>query len=306
MRIDRLPYRPICLAVTVAMVVSCSGTAPPTSQTLQPSQLLNTVRSHDLLYLADRENNVYVYSYPQMTLEETLTRLSPGGLCADTAGDVYVTNFLTKAILEYAHGGTSPIAQLGDLGNRPTDCSVDPRTGNLAVVNAGDTGLSIYKQARGTPTIYTYHAFQFYYCGYDDTGNLYVDGFGRGSRLLRLPYASRTFVKMTLDRTIHWPGGVRWNGRDLVISDQGLSGGYSVLYRFAIQGNSGTTVGSAPLLQSLEVPEFLIDGSAVIAPDTGRESGNSFRIWQYPHGGKPLRTLSGFSQPIGATISKAR
>lgn len=305
----------MCLALTLAMLAGCGGVAPSASQS---SEWLNAAtssgaqsraphdrQSHELLYLADEENNVYVYAYPQLTLEETLTHLTPGGLCTDKSGNVFISDFETKSVVEYAHGGTSPIARLDDLGNRPTDCSVDPLTGNLAVVNAGMSGLSIYKQARGTPTIYTYHGFQFYYCGYDNAGNLYVDGFGSRPGLLRLPSGSHTFVKMTLDRTIHWPGGVKWDGNNLAISDQGLRGKNSVLYGFVIQGDGGRTVGSAPLSQSLEVPEFAIEGAAVIAPDTGRESGNAFRIWRYPRGGTPLKTLSGFFQPIGATISKA-
>lgn len=298
------PGRPICLAVTLAMLAGCGGAVPRASQA---TVSFETVRSHDLLYLADSENNVYVYSYPQLAHVQTLKGVKPGGMCADGAGNVFVTVFDAKSILEYAHGGKSPIAHLDDLGNRPTSCSVDPRTGNLAVVNAGDdAGISIYTQARGTPAIYTYHAFGFYYCGYDDAGNLYVDGFGRGLRLLRLPYGSSKFVKITLDRPIHWPGGVRWDGNDLVISDQGINGNYSVLYRFAIQGNSGTTVGSTPLLASLEVPQFFIAGGVLIATDTGRESGNAFRIWEYPQGGTPLKTLSGFFSPAGVTVSQAR
>ncbi len=316
MKIDSLYLRSICFAQAFAMLAGCGGGAPPVSQALKPlnagalggaHDVSPNARSHDLLYLADAEGRVYFYSYPQLTLEGTLRIRWPGGACADKAGNVFVSDFETRVILKYAHGGTSPIARLADPGNRPTDCSVDPRTGNLAVVNAGDSaGISIYRQARGKPSIYTYHGFDFYYLGYDDGGNLYADGFGsRGSRLLLLPYGSNTFVKMTLDRTIHWPGGVQWDGKNLAISDQGLRGKHSVLYRFAIAGTSGTTVGSAPLLKSLEVPAFSIEGTEVIGPDTGRESGNAFRIWQYPLGGAPLKTLTGFSQPIGVTISKA-
>ena len=38
-------------------------------------------------------------------------------------------------MVEYAHGGTSSIATLGDPSEYPEGCAVDPATGNLAVAN---------------------------------------------------------------------------------------------------------------------------------------------------------------------------
>jgi hypothetical protein len=303
--IAAFPARSICFALTLAMLAGCGGVAPPTAS--QPSESLNAVQSHDLLYLADRENNVYVYSYPQVSLRQTLAHLTPGGLCADEAGNVFIGNWEKKIILEYAHGGKSPIARLDDPGESPTACSVDSRTGNLAVTNAGFAGISIYKQGRGTPTIYNYHRFGFANGSYDNAGNLYVDGFGaRGFALLRLPYGGSTFVKITLDRKIRYPGGVQWDGKHLAITSIGLRGKPSELYRFAIQGNTGTAVGKAPLLTSVNVTEFWIDGNALIGADNHGESGSAFKTWRYPLGGMPLETLSGFFQPVAAAVSKAR
>jgi DNA-binding beta-propeller fold protein YncE len=82
---------------------------------------------------------------------------NPFGECVDKTGDVFVAEFGgnagTAAILEYAHGGTSPIATLSDPGYHPESCSIDPTTGNLAVTN-DDGPLGIYTGAKGDPAYY--------------------------------------------------------------------------------------------------------------------------------------------------------
>ncbi len=107
-------------------------------------------RNIDLLYVS-KYDDVDVFSYPAGKRVGTLTGFqSPGGLCVDKAGDVFVTNFGASNIVEYAHGGTKPIATLSDPYQEPDDCSVDPTTGNLAVANIGGS-VSIYEGARGHP-----------------------------------------------------------------------------------------------------------------------------------------------------------
>ena len=57
------------------------------------------------------------------------------GACSDANGNVWITNafqdsYAGGTLVEYAHGGTAPIATLEDQGYFvPVACSVDPRTG---------------------------------------------------------------------------------------------------------------------------------------------------------------------------------
>src|ERR1700719_1166848 len=96
----------------------------------------------DLLYVTDiGDNYVYVFSYPGVKQLGTLTGFNNArGACTDKKGDIFVTNRYSfnyttpPQVLEYAHGGTSPIASLGDYNGQPNDCSVDEKTGRLAVV----------------------------------------------------------------------------------------------------------------------------------------------------------------------------
>jgi hypothetical protein len=82
-----------------------------------------------LIYISDDgTNDVYAYT-PKGKLVGTLTGFnSPAGECVDTAGDVFIVNSNTSQILEYAHGGTTPIATLSDPGYYPNGCAYDPTT----------------------------------------------------------------------------------------------------------------------------------------------------------------------------------
>jgi hypothetical protein len=87
-----------------------------------------------LLYISDLStNDVYVYDDQSGKAVGTLTGFNePYGQCVDKKGDVWITNFQGKSVVEYAHGGAKPIHALNTDGSSD-GCSVDPTTGNLAV-----------------------------------------------------------------------------------------------------------------------------------------------------------------------------
>lgn len=92
----------------------------------------------NLLYVADEGgNDVLVYSYPAGKLTGTLTGFeTPSGICSNKAGDVFVLNGGGTTVEVYAHGGTSPIRTLNLPGYPELNCTVDPKTGNLALGRA--------------------------------------------------------------------------------------------------------------------------------------------------------------------------
>ena len=261
-----------------------------------------------LLYISDLGTNaVYVYSYPKSALLGTLTGFAaPFGECVDNKGDVFIANFEASNILEYAHGGTSPIATLSDPGYLPGGCAVDPTTGNLAVTNfktaagSGPGNVAIYKDAKGNPKAYYSAPFmsEMAFCSYDKSGNLFVDGSTSGSAFAfgELPKGSPSFKKISLNQHIGAANGVQWDGTHIAVED----GTIGVIYRFAISGTKGTEVGTTPLVGSANVIEFWIDGAKVIGPN---DSGASVTLWNYPAGGSGTKTIGGFVAPIGATVS---
>lgn len=115
------------------------------------SSVQGTGSNGALLYVSDnRRTKVEVLTYPQghavaelSTYPDTVT-----GLCTDPNGNVWVAEtFEGQSVLyEYAHGGTSSIAQLSVPGDRSQECTVDPVSGDLAV--AHDASYVLYFRKR--------------------------------------------------------------------------------------------------------------------------------------------------------------
>ncbi len=260
-----------------------------------------------LLYISDTvSNSVYVYSYPQGKLKNTLYNFTePAGECVDAAGNVFIANTGKFNILEYAHGGTTPIATLRDPAWFPVGCSVDPVTGDLAVtdfpISSGSQGdVAIYRHAKGKPHRYTDAAItDMLLCSYDGSGNLFADGLTAGSAFAfaELRAGGKKLTNVTLDQTIVAAGGVGWDGKYVAVGDQSTN----TIYQFSISGTKGKMVGSTQLGGASQVFQFWIDGSKVIGPDSGAGDAG---IWSYPAGGNPVKTIKGLYAPLGAVVSR--
>jgi hypothetical protein len=280
--------------------------------------------TQNLLYVSNGgADDVYLYSYPTGKSAGKLKGFKhPAGVCTDKAGDVWIVDSGSSKILEYAHGGQAPKATLTDAGALdPLGCSVDSTTGNLAVTDLGSPsgggGVWIYTGAKGTPKEYQLHAMQFaYFCGYDDKGNLFVDGLGSsyGFAFAELATGGRALESITLSQGVGFPGGVQWDGEYITIGDQIYQNQHqSAIYQVSISGSTGTIQGTTVLSGSCDVLQFAIStlgggkkdqqGSSVIAPD---DCQNNVKFYKYPTGGSATKTLTGFQYPVGAAVSLAQ
>ncbi len=288
--------------VTVSMASNAFNRSP------RRSWMSPGAKSDDLLYVSSGstyEGSVNVYDYPSGKQVGALSDLAfPSGMCVDANQDVFVTQLDgPRDILEYAHGGTSPIATLQDPQEFPIGCAVDPTTGNLAVANElgtyGSGSVSIYIDAQGSPEgPYTDSAFhEVWFCGYDDRGNLFIDGINASDQFVfaELPKGSSTFTNIDLNRRFHFPGGIQWDGEHLAVGDR--DGG--VIYQTT--GAGGTVVHRTRLNGVGILSQFFIDKNTVIAPNNGTAA-----FYRYPKGGNAFKTIAGISQPFGAVVSKGK
>jgi hypothetical protein len=327
MRYSRIATYTLVAAVSVVALAACTTNGSGSSHGILPiassdsskpevsahflkklSWMAPEARNMNLVYISDQATqDVYAYSYPQGALEGTLTGFQyPSGECVDKTGDVFISNF-SNNIIEYAHGGTNPIATLSDPNYYPSGCSVDPASGNLAVAtyqfkSKGPGTISIYANATGAPTQYKdAHIAHMYFCGYDDKGNLFVDGTTRSGAFAfaELPSGKNAFTNIALNQPIASPGNVQWDGKYVAVGDQ-LG---SAIYQFAITNNHGTEAGATPLTGSGQVVQFWIQSPNVIAPTA---NSSTVGIWKYPAGGSPTMTIDGLTDPIGATVSLAK
>ncbi len=313
--------RAIAILSTLGLLAGCGGSGSSRLSALPAAgQHAATARSwmapdakrRDLLYVSDLyDDDVNVYSYPQGKLKGVLTGFQAVHYeCVDAIGNVFIANGRANQVLEYKHGGTTPIKTYTEPGFTH-GCSVDPTTGDLAILHdppaSGYGGFSIYKQAKGKPKEYvTPNVFRVYFIGYDAKGNLFVDGtaYHPTFEIAELPAGSQTPQAITLNQTIVLPGAIAWDGKYLAVGDQVSLYGPSKIYRFSISGSTGTLQGTTPLSDSCDVLQFWLQGTRVI---TGDVCAPHVLYFPYPAGGSSTKTISdSLHEPVGVTVSRAR
>lgn len=275
------------------------------------SWMMPAAQSQNLLYVSDvGKNAVFVYTYPKGSLVGTLTGFySPVRVCSDSSGNVFVTNTNARQILKYAHGGKTPLTTYADSKYLPVDCSIDPTSGTLAVTNYGPSGsntgsVALYKDGKGSAKILQASGIQAYlFCGYNNSGDLFVVGlknYNYDYAMLELPKGSTKFETIALDQKFFSWGGVKWDGKYLAVSD-----GASAIYDFAVKGKKGTEARTVQLARAINVVQFWIDGTTVVAPDGPNGGNHDVGLWSYPNGGKPTRVIgkADLENPSGATVS---
>jgi DNA-binding beta-propeller fold protein YncE len=263
--------------------------------------------SSALLYVSDSgKDEVDVFSFPGGKRVGSLLGFDvPQGECVDQTGDVWITNQSGNTIVEYAHGGTKPIATLKDTGEYPDSCAVDPKSGDLAVTNgfssSGGGSVAIYTGASGSPTKYTDSSITEYsFVAYDDSGDLFVDGVGSdgGFALAKLPKGKTTFKNLTLDR-VKYPGALAWDNSELAVGDanpfkQGL-----LIYRLA-----GTKVSGHTQLEDScgSLGDFTISDGSLVAIDPSCATAG---VYKYPAGGAATTSikLSRHGAAVGVVVS---
>jgi hypothetical protein len=261
-------------------------------------------KGSSLLYVSDLGTNaINIYTYPGGALTGKLTGFgSVAGLCSDKAGDVFVVDE-AGPVQMFAHGGTSPLRKL-DATGAPYGCAVDPLSGNLALTNLSsysNGAINIYPKAKGEPKKYTDTTIDStYFCGYDNNGNLYVDGWNRSAELIfiELHKGAGGFRISKLQAKTNTPGGVQFDGKYVAVGVKGTG----LVYR--VNGPSGKVAQTITLKKGTDVQQFWIAGATLVGPN--EENGGTVGYWPYPAGGNPSKTISGLTEPFGATVSVAK
>lgn len=284
-----------------------SGVAPAAVPRLRLSWIDPRAKTGTLLYVSDSNaGTVFVYSYPQLVRVGELRAFQlPAGLCVNRRnGNVWVTDTY-KRIVEYAHGGTTPIRSIRVSNVYVHACAVNPKTGDLAVVTSATDDpsvIQIFKPGSLIPTTYSdyKHAYSMWFDAYDPSGNLFVDAnryAGPGHFALeQLTKGSGQLTNVSWNGPkIRLPGGVQYDGTYLAIGDEQND----LIYRIS----NGSAAATVTLQGACLVQEFFIYNHMVIAPSSCGSNGDVL-IYNYPAGGSPVKRLSGFQLPFGVVISR--
>jgi hypothetical protein len=305
-------YKPLTSVALALVVAGCGGTSLP--QGSGPlSNAPAATGSGTLIYVSEGgTNTVAMLKDPSYKAAGKLGGLhDPAGLCANASGDIWVVNTKSAKVIEYAHGNHKSIASLSDpAATVPYGCSVDPTTGNLAVTTVngakgGGGGVLIYTGAKGTAKVYTSSSLAVaYFCAYDASGNLFVDGLDSNYSflLMELPAGSTQLQTVTVKGSITFPGGIAWDGQHLAIGDDAYGGGRTAaIDQVSVSGTTASIVTTIPLDGTCDILQFaIVDGTKVAAPDGCL---NELFVFAYPAGGKAVKTVKNMQFPTAVAVS---
>lgn len=297
----------------VVLLAGCGGVqnGSVTPVTMAQSQMHRASGSSgDLLYVLTNYG-ITLVSYPNLQVIGNITDVTGiGGICSDPYnGNVFLPYGTT--VLEYAHGGTTPIATL-TVPSGYTDlqgCSVDPTTGNLAVTSyfgpQGRSGLFVFPGGQGTPTLYNPEPpHLFLWTTYDNLGNLYVPQF-RGSKgkfyITELPAGQSKLVPFRF-KADFVAGDLQWDGTHLVTDSLTPPQG-SMIYQLQLANGKAKVTGIVKLQESGE-SAFSLSNNTVFQAywHVKHNKDAAIAVWSYPQGGKPTALLYGVAKGKKAEI----
>ncbi len=298
------------------MLTACaaqqSGPSVPLGDAATNRARQNHGTGGDLLYVASPANNTYMFSWPSGKPKGQLNHPSYN-LCSDTDGDVWVLDGSTT-LYEYAHGGKSPINTLAlPYNSGGYVCSVDPVTGNLAVLIGGcsscNAPVAVYADAKGSPTMYSTKC-DTGPIGYDNQGNLFAVCYfeSLGYTLAEMPQGGSSFALLSLNQELNNPGTIQWDGKYLAVEGH-TARDTAVAYRIQVSGSNATIVSTVSLTGIEDHGGWYswIEGGHIAVPYVVGDGRYHVGIWNYPKGGTPSMVIKDIGHELtGATVSVGR
>jgi hypothetical protein len=214
----------------------------------------------------------------------------------------WVTASGSDEVIQYTIDGTATGKTLSVTAGEPAGCAINPMNGDLAetILSSGD--VVIFTNASGSGTEVPDGLAETFFAGYDNKGDLYVDGYNESFTfgIAELPAGSTTFEQLTTSNSVEFQGAVQFDGTYITVNDQEAH----EIYQYTQSGTTLTEHSSTALDGSSDCVQTWIAKKYVICPDAGNDDGE---IYAYPAGGSAQATLSGdFDLPIGAVAVKGK
>jgi hypothetical protein len=270
-------------------------------------------KKNSVLIYAAGSDDVYVYDYSDGKLVGTLTGIGADGGCVDAKGDIYMAEFSNGEVVEFAHGGKTPINTYSP-GGEPIGCSVDSK-GDLAVSSFSPGEAIVF--AGGNPkegATYSGACTYQWTMGYDRSGNLIGVGetSSGGRAYCALLSGATSISSLSFSGTIDFPGGTMWDGKYIALGDQEAGGSFNTgIYPATLTGSTLSPVGSEITFTDTcdndytdIVDPFIVgkkntpvnkqQGKVVVGTNSWCTGSGSAGIefWHYPKGGNPFKTYS--------------
>jgi hypothetical protein len=293
--------------IALVLLSGCSGagTTPSTSRNVSNAAPLARAvaatsgnKSNPLAYVIDSSGDVNVYSYPGFVQQQTLAAFEdPRGECVDSEGNVWIADAHNYRLVEYAHGGTQPIATLSDPAGVPSTCAVSSSSGTLAVGNFvsqsyGEGNVALYAHAKGKPKIVKGSPGAVYFLAYDSHDNLFADDDDSVFALLELAKGSTAFQNIEVKgATVQFAGALQYVNNVLNIGDQAAARSYQARVKNGVANVTGFT----ELNGSMDCVASFIYKNRLLCPDAGSLD---LKVYEYPKGGNFLTIIPNIDGPI--------
>lgn len=293
----------LAAGLSTAILTACGSSQNGTPVTVSQSRMHGASGSSGLIYATFGCGGTCVLSYPDGKLVGSLN-VGDAGACADSSGNVYIAD--KNNLLEFSHGGSTPIKTYSVPDGVVNACAIDSMTGDIATIIFENTkyvyNLAIFALSTSTPTTYTVPTGAEY-CGYDNHGNLFIDGYaeqGDQFNLYELPSGSGSFMQITVNPQIEErPGQVQWDGKYLAITAPGVRYGLTA-YSLKLSGSNATVVHTIRFKGVTRTAlQSWLTGNRIFVPYGTRGAGprkTKVGVWEYPKGGKAIQSFGHFTK----------
>jgi hypothetical protein len=307
----RRTRRMLTVLIAALGVSACASTStqhpaalPNGASVVQPGSRRMETSSPTIIYVGAFHDSVYMLDY---STGELLGKFNPpstyvAGMCTDASGDVFVVGLNgNPVVIRYLHGASIPSESLEVPGQRAFACSVDPTTGNLAVLFSNSDAkvlVAIYQGGSGTPTSYMVsdeYAVALS-CAYDSSGDLLVD-FDADSgvrKLAELIACAHSFTPINLRRKSVKMSQLLW------VTSYFAVGYPNGIYHIHVSRSDASITGRTSVLDGK--PRFWIQDGATLLEPFGSDA-KRLGFWPYPQGGKATKRYGQFSRINAIVVS---
>ncbi len=313
--------RSVFVALLAAVLAGCAGTSqtvPARNAALASVMSPAASEQQSLLYVSNA-SNVTVYTYhngSDISQIGTLTGFtSPGGMCTDKAGDVWITDYYSRNTYEYAHGGSAPIASIMPKVGYPYACAVDNATGNLAISYEHPNGhFRNYALVVIYPSGMAYAPktgfARAYFLAYDNQSNLYTTGHACGYsdcyregdvRLYKLAPGGSQFKLVNGPARQSTPSAIAWVNPSLLMGNGQSGNNGPAALKVQVTGNKSTIVGKVKFPETYLTYGFSMRAGLIIVPDY---AANAVQIYNLQDGSLVNSFTEGLNQPFSAVVSQ--
>lgn len=294
------------------------GVIPGSPSTVHPFvNVPATEAAATIIFGSDYEDNAVWWFNPKGKELGAITSglVNPQGLATDADANLYIANTGASEILIYKKPYTKTPKTLSASGWYPVGVAQSDNGKWVAATNifstSGTAGsVLLYKKGKLVATVSNSTFFYYYFCGFDKSGNLFIDGRDSNGNTLvgEIPGATKgktTLNVLTTGNSIEFPGGIQVTTKNkIAIDDQDAFAVYT--YKQPKAGSLGSPVATTSLSGVGDAVTFAFTSTNKDLWEADAVNLNLAK-YAYPKGGSAIGTISpsGAALPIGVAIVPA-